>query len=59
MTNKLEIDEPIAFINVTTLSGELAERIPVTELDHINLKDYLNDTYDAVGTAIRMQGFSV
>lgn len=54
-----DIEDPVAYINVTTVEGELVKRIEVTPLDHINLKDYLNDVYQAVNDAARLQGVSL
>lgn len=50
------MNDPIAYIDVVTADGEVADRIVVTEHDHINLKEYLDRTYEAVNMAARMQG---
>ncbi len=55
-----DIMRALARIEVRTADGsKIVQVIEVTELDHINMKDYLNETYFAVNEAVRVQGFSI
>lgn len=53
-----DIERALARIEVRTADGsKIVQVIEATELDHINMKEYLSETYFAVCEAARVQGF--